>query len=108
MGLAEADDEVAMTFTLKPAKLAEANELMQQAIGARRSGNAALAASLERAAQAVVDDECNYTPTQVGLISSKNKSSEVTRLDTPVVSWSSFSVGSSRRTGATLSLPPAP
>ena len=108
MKLATGKDFIAVTYGLTPEKLAEANELVRRGTAARRQGDAHTAEVFDRLARNIVDNNDNYIPTKIGLVTTSIQSGEITNLNARWIRWDTFSDGKSEHTGATLNIPPPP
>jgi hypothetical protein len=95
-----------VTYNIKPERLAEANEMIVRANASRRQGDGRTAERLERQARAIVNDDANYVPAKIGLITTSLRKEEVTNLNARWLKWDSFSDGKSEHTGVTLQVPP--
>jgi hypothetical protein len=105
MKLAGPADFIAVTYGLKPAKLAEANELVRRANAARRQGNEDMALAFEKLARKIVNNDANFIPTKIGLVTTTVEKSEVSNLNARFIRWDTFSDGKAEHTGATLAIP---
>ncbi|MCW1840381.1 hypothetical protein [Prosthecomicrobium hirschii] len=99
-------DFIAVTYNIRPERLAEANEMIVRANASRRQGDGRTAERLERQARAIVNDDANYVPAKIGLITTSLRKEEVTNLNARWLKWDSFSDGKAEHTGVTLQVPP--
>jgi hypothetical protein len=98
-------DHIAVTYGPKEGLLDRANGLIARAISAKRDGDEELARGFMRAAGDLVEDESNYVPTKIGLLTIENQKLESTNINARFIKWDTFSDGKSEHRGIVMAIP---
>lgn len=104
MSMVGSRDFIAVTYNLNEDRRIEANGYLEKANLARRRGDEEGADYFDGLARSIVNDDANYEPAKIGLITTSVRQEEVTNLNARWLKWDTFTDGKTEHTGMTLAI----